>query len=322
MSSRGWLRNVAVWGCIAAIFCASLSVNVLAQPVGDDPGSQPGFAQAQQQAKSDNTPLILDAIKSEIERIRRATEALKDQSDPKQKEERERRDLVAQEEMAFWANALFWTACASVFLTLVGLAMILGALIYTKRASESAAAIVIEGEKATKAALETAAEAKRQAHVFEQSFKRLDRPYVFFEVVETTGLRNEREEHPFLTYQLVNRGKLAAVIRSVSIGLLDSPQFPLAVPDNKDTRHFVVAAGGGLPMPQKLTVTDRRGKQYAGREGAKLVVYGQIEYDDPTGAHHTDSFCMRGMTDAKHFALEGGDDYNWRKTEYSLQPQQ
>jgi hypothetical protein len=321
MSSRGWLRTVTVWGCIAAIFCASLSVNVLAQPLADDPGSPPGSAQAQQ-PKSDNTPQILDAIKSEIERIGRATEALKDESDPKQKEEREKRDLVAQEEMAFWAKTLFWTTCASVFLTLVGLAMILGALIYTKRASESAAAMMIEGEKATNAALETAAEAKRQAHVFEQSFKRLERPYVFFEVVETIGLRNEREEHPFLAYQLVNRGKLPAIIRSVSLGLLDNPQFPLTLPDNKDTRHFVVASGDGLPMPQKLTVTDRTGKQYAGREGTKLVVYGQIEYNDPTGAHHTDSFCMRGMTDAKHFALEGGDDYNWRKTEYSLQPQQ
>ena len=322
MSSRGWLRNVAVWGCIAAIFCVSLSVNVLAQPVGDDPASQPGSAQGQPQAKSDNTPLILDAIKSDIERIGRATEALKDESDPKQKEEREKHDLVAQQDMAFWAKALFWSTCASVFLTLVGLAMIFRAWIYTKRASESAVAMVIEGKEATKAALETAAEAKRQADLFEQSFKRLDRPYVFFEVVETTGLRSEREEHPFLTYQLVNRGKLPAVIRSVSIGLLDGPQFPLTVLANKDTRHFVVAAGDALLMPQKLTVSDRRGKQYAGREGAKLVVYGQIEYDDPTGAHHTDSFCMRGMTDAKHFALEGGDEYNSRKTEYLQQPQQ
>jgi hypothetical protein len=126
MSSRGWLRTVTVWGCIAAIFCASLSVNVLAQPLADDPGSPPGSAQAQQ-PKSDNTPQILDAIKSEIERIGRATEALKDESDPKQKEEREKRDLVAQEEMAFWAKTLFWTTCASVVLTLVGLAMILGA---------------------------------------------------------------------------------------------------------------------------------------------------------------------------------------------------
>jgi hypothetical protein len=295
---------------------------MLAQPAGDDPGSQPGSAQAQQQPKSDNSALVLDAIKREIERIGRATEALKDESDPKQKEEREKRDLVAQEEMAFWAKTLFWTTCASVFLTLVGLAMILGALIYTKRVSESTVAMLIEGKEATKGALETAAEAKRQANLFEQSFKRLYRPYVFFEVVETTGLRNEREEHPFLTYQLVNRGKLPAIIRSVSLGLLDNPQFPLTVPDKNDTRHFVVAAGDGLPMPQKLTVTDRMGKQYAGREGAKLVVYGQIEYDDPTGARHTDRFCMRGMTDAKYFALEGGDDYNWRKTEYSLQPQQ
>src|SRR5262245_30327879 len=121
MPSRGWLRNVAVWGCIAAIFCAYLSVNVLAQPVGDDPGSQAGSDQAQQQPKSDNTALILDAIKSEIERIGRATEALKDESDPKKKEEREKRDLVAQEEMARWAKALFWITCASVSLTLVGL---------------------------------------------------------------------------------------------------------------------------------------------------------------------------------------------------------
>src|SRR5688572_31362446 len=62
------------------------------------------ISQAQQQPKSDNSALVLDAIKREIERIGRATEALKDESDPKQKEEREKRDLVAQEEMAFWAK--------------------------------------------------------------------------------------------------------------------------------------------------------------------------------------------------------------------------
>jgi hypothetical protein len=310
------LRSFAGSGCIAAIFCVYLSVNVSAQPVGDDTGGQPSPSQAQQQPQRDNTPLILDAVKSESERIGRAIESLKDDSDAKAKEDRERRDVIAQETMAFWAAALFWATSVTIILTIVGLLLIFKTMGYSRDAARAAANMVTEGENATKAALLAAQAAGRQAELFEQSFKRSERPYIFFLVHETHGLRNAREDRPFLSYQLVNRGKLPAIIRSVSIGLLDNPTRPLkSTFAAEDKRHFVIEAGGVM-IARKLEVVANKRKTYAGEAGANLVIYGLIRYDDPTGARHIDSFCMRGTTDASYFTLEGDDEYNWRKTEY------
>jgi len=137
MLSRNRLLNATVRGCIAAILCAYLSVDALAQPIRDSPAAQPGTNKTQEKPQTDNTPLALEAIKSEMQRIGRATEALKDSPDPK-KEDREQRDVDAQEQMAYWAWAMFVAAAVSVVLTAVGLILILGTLLYTRNAVSEA----------------------------------------------------------------------------------------------------------------------------------------------------------------------------------------
>jgi hypothetical protein len=44
-------------------------------------------------------------------------------------------------------------------------------------------------------------------------------------------------------------------------------------------------------------------------------LHGLVTYGDPTGAIHTDRFCLRGLTTGAGFAVDG-DEYNWRQTEY------
>jgi hypothetical protein len=77
--------------------------------------------------------------------------------DPQQRERQahhETADLQAQQDMAFWAKAMFWATFATVLVTAVGIWLIYWTLIYTRRAAEAAAV-------GTKAAIDTAKEAQR-----------------------------------------------------------------------------------------------------------------------------------------------------------------
>lgn len=101
--------------------CAALCFPLLAQPVGDDASQQSRTDKAQDQPKTDNTPLKLEAVQDELNRIARAIEAQKDDAEAERKENREIRDLDAQERMAGWAERLFWITAVTVFLTFVGI---------------------------------------------------------------------------------------------------------------------------------------------------------------------------------------------------------
>src|SRR3990167_6553809 len=113
MSRSYWLPIVAAVGL-------ALAGAVYAQPIGDDSGGQARTGQAQEQPKADNTPLILEAIKNEIERVTRVLEANIDKPKSPDEEDRAKSDLRAQEEMAHWAKWLFIAAGASVVLTAPG----------------------------------------------------------------------------------------------------------------------------------------------------------------------------------------------------------
>ena len=151
MSFRNWLHNAAVRGCVAAILCATLSLSVFAQPLGDDTGGQSRADKAQDQPKTDNTPLILEAIKNQIERVARSLETNIDKPKSAKEEDRAKRDLDAQEGMAHWAKWLFWAACASIVLTIVALWLLYRTLGYTRTAAthtESAASAAREAARA------------------------------------------------------------------------------------------------------------------------------------------------------------------------------
>ena len=69
--------------------------------------------------------------------------------------------------------------------------------------------------------------------------------------------------------------------------------------------------------PRSVEVRDcEAGENFAGVKATTLVLYGILEYDDPTGARHTDSFVMRGKTGGSAFHIEGGEEYNWHTTTY------
>lgn len=318
MSFSDRLHNAAVRGCLIAALCAPVSHAVFAQPVSDDAGGQARAGKAQDQPQPDKTPLVLEAIQNELKGITRAIEAQKDEADAKKKDEREKSDLLAQWEMAHWAKNAVYVAIGALVLTFIGILLIWRTLIHTRDAAIAARDMVTEGKNATTAAIEATKEAKRQADLAEDSFRRLERPYLLIKITETSPLRNQGAVQPYFNYRLVNYGKLPAILRSVSIGLQDRPEFPLQMPEaTPDTRYEVIAAGSELINHRQAIVTNSTvGQRFRGDSAEGLILHGIIKYEDSTGAVHTDSVCMRGMKGGTDFTIEGGEEYNWHKTEY------
>jgi hypothetical protein len=85
-------------------------------------------------------------------------------------------------------------------------------------------------------------------------------------------------------------------------------------------KFYDIIEPGGATKEQRVEVTDGVvGEPFLGMNATLLILYGLIEYEDPTGALHTDSFCMRGLPGASGFKIEDRPEYNWRKTEYPTQ---
>ena len=72
-----------------------------------------------------------------------------------QEAEKSRRDLRAQEGMAWWAELMFYASAASVLLTFVALIAIIRTLIHTRRAADAAEGMLKEAADATAAANQT-----------------------------------------------------------------------------------------------------------------------------------------------------------------------
>lgn len=233
-------------------------------------------------------------------------------------EQRAKDDLEAQQEMAWWA---FWLFVVS--LTGVGL---LGATLYeTRRAGKAAVDILAQtrrqadsAEQAAVAAGEAAKDAKRQADIAEDSYRRLERPYLFVKFMSTGGLRRPGASRPFLRYTLVNYGKTPAILRLISVGLMNNPSYPLRT-TMAIAEHFydVIPPGEALSKVEgrRLEVVDSKvGEQFDGQNATLLILHGIIHYEDPTGAYHVDSFCMRANAGGNSFTIDGGAEYNRRRS--------
>jgi hypothetical protein len=173
--------------------------------------------------------------------------------------------------------------------------------------------------RADKTARISADAANKSADVAEEAFRRLERPYLYVKIAETHGLRaGHPYAQPVIEYRLVNYGKLPAILRSISVGLLNNPPFPLqSTMTVAETRYEVIESNGELLNPRNAVVSGSAGGQkFDGGDATNLILYGVLEYDDPTGAHYIDSFCMRGLPGGTAFTVDGGEEYNWHKTEY------
>ncbi|WP_080507378.1 hypothetical protein [Rhodopseudomonas palustris] len=179
---------------------------------------------------------------------------------------------------------------------------------------------VLYARNSTRAAIVAAKAANSSAVVAEEAFRRLERPYLYIKITETTLLRQTAsyKAPPGIQYQLWNHGKLPAILHSISIGLLNSPEFPLkSTMATTEPTYEIIWPGSAAKDFRFIRVCDAPvGDHFQGARATNLVLYGILEYDDPTGARHTDSFLMRGLPNATAFVIDGGEEYNWHETSY------
>ncbi len=117
-------------------FAALLTASALsAQQSGDASGGDPSAQQGEQIAKKRPTAgaTAIDRIADELAKTR------KDQSDPygNERNQRERRDIVAQEESAKWARANFWAIIVQTILAAGALAAILYDISQSRKSAET-----------------------------------------------------------------------------------------------------------------------------------------------------------------------------------------
>ena len=307
MSVRTWYDKHAFWvACVVTYFVLVPSVWWLASRVEYETAYENYAAsQAQQDGGYENYRQCFALAKPQ-----EALDCLKIQLEPKREEQRAEEDLRAQKDMANWALGLLVISFAIGGIT-IG---ITGYGVFLVRDT------LAENRIAAGAAVDAAKAASRQADISEESFKRLERPYLFVRLDRTSTrmlkVRYVPPGIPFMTFKLVNFGKMPAVLNSISVRLELKPELPLRLPMGikRDVYEVVEPMAETSEMP-RVYVEDGRPGEPVDAEFPYLLFHGSYSYEDPTGAVHTDRFCMRGEKGGS-FVLEGGSEYNWRKTEY------
>lgn len=212
--------------------------------------------------------------------------AIVDQSPGKGGDQYAAEDLRAQESMAYAAWAMF-------IATLAGVGLLLATLLETRQAG--------------KAIADTLTQTKRQADVAEESYRRLERPYLYVIITDDSGLgfsysnavrmAGARELKPALTYGLVNYGKTPAVFRSIFLELrpleqLDfmngRPLVALNVP--RKEWHEVIPpedSVGGRTLEVLGSVPGERIP-----ENVSLALHGVLTYEDMARTLYTHHFVL------------------------------
>jgi hypothetical protein len=302
--------------------------------VGKDASGQPSAQKTQEQPKPDNTPLTLEAIQREIARVAGAIEAQKDDEEAKRKEAREISDVEAQEAMARWAENLFLTTLATIILTAVGVFLIWRTLIHTRVAAVAARDMVEKARKTTVAAVQANAEAKRHADLAEQSFARLERPYIYIYGVS-------RFEHDFesatncVKYTVANFGKTPATITIMAAGIStfhDGPTDPLIVDYRDDPGHDIISRPVLPPgdVREGIRVDTPHGVEMSGliqsasgaiegwqnlspklAAGEYAFVWIRLQYRGPFGDGYMTGACWRYDKQTNRLVQWGDERYNY-----------
>lgn len=153
----------------------SLPAQEIRQPIlKDQPIPQAGQQQRAQDGqqkpatKEQDATDLLPAIKG-IESALREQIAKEDKAESERKEKREVEDLVAQKDMARWAERMFWAAFASLVLTAIGVGLILWNLFYARDLARTSTEMAGHAALSTEAAIEAAHSTAASVRVAQQS---------------------------------------------------------------------------------------------------------------------------------------------------------
>lgn len=138
---------------VRALILASLAMLLLAaqaQPVGNNASGQGAAAEGNESAPKNANVAAPSRRPSGDPVARDANE----QTEKAEQTQRERRDVSAQEDMAYWAGAMFWAAFAQAVFSAVGIVLIYVTFREARRAADSGDKMAAEAASATAAAVE------------------------------------------------------------------------------------------------------------------------------------------------------------------------
>lgn len=230
------------------------------------------------------------------------------------KEWREERNLESQWEAAKWtkeaafaAKYAAWAAWAAVAVTVIGVYLVYRTLLATRAMLDEAQTVtgvtrlmLIEAENTTRAA-------ERSADIQLDAYRRLERPYLYVEVVRTDGLKpkNPQQRHPSLDYRIVNHGKTPAIIVSTSVGLLFNPKEPVTSTGELSKGQYYVLIPGDFSQKDEVIVRgEESARQFTGNLATRLILVAHFEYQDQSGVTFTDWMQLRGNANGDSFKLE------------------
>jgi hypothetical protein len=170
-------------------------------------------------AHSDNGANQEKDVASGIRRIGEALEAQNTKTDPYEKErnEREIRDLQAQENSAYWAEAMFWATFAAIILSVIGIGLVGATFRETQRSSE-------------------AAEISKDAYIWNE------RGRISVQAEGTISIAIGEEQ--FIPIEIRNDGRSIVVFERVDFAHVWTPSFPLGKDfEGFDVERRVVGAG-------------------------------------------------------------------------------
>ena len=127
-------RSNGIYRSVIVAFIGWLILAGNTQPVSDNARGNAASAQGNESAAKDSN------VASGISRIGSALEAQNAKTDPYEKErnEREIRDLDAQENSAYWAGAMFWATAVAVILSVIGVGLVYITFRATRKSNEIA----------------------------------------------------------------------------------------------------------------------------------------------------------------------------------------
>lgn len=311
------------------------------KPVSSGVATEDGMAASEQTLAQQQWPHLdvvpaLDRIESAIRNLT----VLEDLTRRRDEEEREKRDLIAQEDMAIWAKGMFWATVASVALTAAALWTIMRTLVHTRRAADYAQAMVLEAEKTTEAAItsakatEIAAVAAKEANEvarrqFEAGFKpwlivRISGPYVD---TSHTSLERLSESEPQRWVEITpkinitNVGDMPATIVKYHFSVCGA-MTSLQISGWSEREDWEVLSKGDSfrPYPERLAgdghysvggfMMNAAGRDDFFKESPPVI--GWIEYLDPLGKRRRFGFAFQPMAVwSNSYIRWGGEKYNF-----------
>lgn len=249
-------------------------------------GQQSGTAKGQEATTDqlDGATEIYPAINGVESSVRNIVSSGDSEKDKRQ-EQREVADLQAQEDMALWAERMFWASVSSIILTLLGLILIWRTMIYTKRAAEYAGEAVREARSAAEAA-ENSVRLMRKTSYLEL------RAYLS---VEPDGIYQLIGNHDSIGRVCIrNVGRLPAKNVAVRVHMTHhdgrdiSPSDRASKDDIKRTIHpgAFMHQGSDIYLPAKSIC----------EPGYHVFVWGDVRYDDGFDNMRFTRFCHRYAT--------------------------